>query len=268
MTTKSAPAPVATPVATPVEDTPPWIESEFVRDPAGTEAVSVAWTQIAVPYTPFSDEMSDPDEEPARAYAPWNITLRGINQEDLIDKLAEFTAMIAASDAKFITDKQFSEFTIGQRWAPQSYANVVSQPIASSPLPPAAGASHAKQPRKPGGQAAAPAQQQAPAQQRDSNDNTFLADSLLVENKINTNTKEPYRSLRLVGKRYPKYGVRVYDDKLDAVLPGWSEAPLGDNPFVYEDGTPFQVKCTFSWDAKPGKDGTPQPKNVYALELV
>lgn len=241
----------------PVEDQPPWVEREFVRDPAGTEAVTVAWTQIAVPYTPFTDEMADPDEEPAKAYAPWNITFRGLDPDDLIDKLAELTAMIAASDVKFITDKQFSEFAISQRFVPQ--------PQASSPLPQAA-PQQAKTPWKPGG-APAPAQQQAPAQQHQAGDNTFIADTLLVANKAKLDGT-PYTELRMKGGRYVKFGVRVWKEKLDAVLPGWSEAPPGEHSFMDENGVPFKVKCTFSWDDKPGKDGTPQPKNVYTLELV
>ena len=248
------------PTPAPVEDQPPWVESEFVRDPAGTEAVTIAWTQVAIPYTPFTDELNDPDEEPAKAYAPWNITFRGLDPDDLIDKLTQLTAMIAASDVKFITDKQFNEFAISQRFVPQ--------PQASSPLPQAA-PQQAKSPWKPGGPAAP--QQQAPAQQQQVGDNTFIADTLLVANKAKLDGT-PYTELRMKGGRYVKFGVRVWPDKLKEVLQGWENAPPGEHSFVDENGVPFQVKCTFSWDVpKPGKDGGPptqQPKNVYTLELV
>lgn len=257
MTTKSAPTPVAAPLT---EDTPPWQELPAPVCLPNPEAAWVAWSNWLVVVPGYDYETDEEYEQ----YVPMNITIRdGEPVADIVTNVTEFLKGALTLGWKPMVDNKLVVFDI-------SKPPVAAQPQASSPLPPAASAPQTKQPWKPGGQAAAPAQaqQQAPAQQRDANDNTFLADSLLVENKINTTTKESYRSLRMVGRRYPKYGVRVWEDKLKEILPGWESAPVGDNPFVYEDGTPFQVKCTFSWDAKPGKDGTPQPKNVFALELV
>ena len=255
MTTKSAPAPVAIP---PIEDTPPWQEPLAPVRLPNPEAAWVAWTNWLV-VVPGYDYGNGEDYE---QYVPMNITIRdGEPVADLLTNVTEFLKGALALGWKPMTDGRLGVFDI-------SKPPVAAQPQASSPLPPAASAPQVKQPWKPGAPATTTQQQQAPAQQHDTGDNTFLADALLVDNKINTSTKEPYVSLRMVGRRYPTFGVRVYADKLDAVLPGWSAAPPGEHKFVDENGNPFQVKCTFSWDTKPGKDGTPQPKNVYALELV
>lgn len=256
MTTKPvAPAPVP---QSPVEDTPPWIEREFVRDPAGTEAVTVAWTQIAMPYKPFTDEMSDPDEEPVKAYAPWNITFRGINQEDLIDKLAELTAMIAASDAKFITDKQFSEFALSQRFIPQ--------PQASAPLPQAAPQAPRPQPHAAPQQGAVarpqPQQQGAPQQgERQPYPNPFTANELLITIATNTNDGSTYTKYTLQGMPFVKYGMRVWPDLLDRV------------GLVDTNGTPASQwqagkYAIGNWSCSYNYDGNGKPKNVVSMEWI
>ncbi len=255
MTTKT----VTTPAPEPQIDTPPW--EMLPRDPAGNEAVSVAWSQIALPFTVFPDDPAS-DEEPTTVYALWNVTLRGIDPTEMIDQLIQFSGLAAASGAKFVTDKGWTEFAIGQKFVPP--------PVATSPLPQAQQpgkpwAPQAQQAQQPAGQWTPPqgAAPQQPRQQQQSGelDNTFVAESLLVANK-NKLDGTSYIEYRLKGPRYPTFGVRVYPDKLNEVLPGWGEAPQGLYPL------PAHYKCTFSWDAKPGKDGTPQPKNVYAMELV
>lgn len=252
-TTKSVPAPVTTP---PVEDTPPWQEPPAPVRLPNPEAAWVAWANWLV-VVPGYDYESDEDYE---QYVPMNITIRdGEPVADLLTNVTEFLKGALALGWKPMIDPKLVAFDISKPLAP-------AQPQVSSPLPPASGAPAAKQPWKPGAPAAA-TQQQAPAQQRDLSDNTFIADTLLVANMTKLDGT-PYTAHRLKGGRYAKFGVRVWPDKLDAVLPGWSSAPPGEHQFVDENGAPFKVKCTFSWDEKPGKDGTPQPKNVYALELV
>jgi hypothetical protein len=136
---------------------------------------------------------------------------------------------------------------------------------ASSPLPAAQTGQPwpPQQQAKPAGQWTPPqgGQQQAPQQQAGSSDNTFIAEALLVANK-NKLDGTSYTEYRLKGPRYPTFGVRVYPDKLNEVLPGWGEAPVGLHPL------PSHYKCTFSWDSKLSRDGTPQPKNVYAMEIA
>lgn len=248
MTTKSTPAPVAAPV----EDTPPWQEPPSPVRLPNPEAAWVAWTNWLVVVPGYDYETDEEYEQ----YVPMNITVRdGEPVTDIVESVTEFLKGALALGWKPMTDGRLGVFDISKPPGP-------AQSQASSPLPPAANAPQAKHPWKPGGPAAAP-QQQAPAQQ--AGDNTFIADTLLVANKAKLDGT-PYTELRMKGGRYTKFGVRVWKDKLDAVLPGWAEAPPGEHSFMDENGVPFKVKCTFTWDDRPGKDG--QPKNVYALELV
>lgn len=237
----------------PTEEQPPWEASVVEAKTQNPEAAWVAWWNFAVPVEQYDFE----SEQEYTEYVPLSVTIRdGEPVTNMFEQVAEFAKLVLLNGWKPISDKQW-------------HVEDVSKPPvqqASAPLPQAA-PQQAKQPWKPGG-APAPAQQQAaPVQQQQVGDNTFVADTLLVANMAKLDGT-PYVAHRLKGGRYAKFGVRVWPDKLDAVLPGWSSAPPGEHPFVDENGSPFKVKCTFSWDDKPGKDGTPQPKNVYALELV
>ena len=259
MTSKTTQAPQAAQTAQVAQDTPPWEQAlELMpRDPAGNEAVSVAWTQVALPFVVFPDDPAS-DEEPTTAHALWSVTLRGINPDDLIDQLIQFSGLVAASGGKFVSEKDYKPFVVQPKFVPQ--------PVASSPLPQAQPPQQTAKQWSPQGQQWQPPQgrqQAAPAQQhvQGSEDNTFIAESLLVANK-NKLDGETYIEYRLKGPRYPTFGVRVYPDKLNEVLPGWGDAPVGLHQL------PTRYKCTFSWDTKLGKDGTPQPKNVYAMEAV
>lgn len=237
----------------PVEDTPPWQEPPAPVRLPNPEAAWVAWWNFAVPVEQYDFE----NEQEYTEYVPLSVTVRdGEPVTNMFEQVAEFAKLALLNGWKPISDKQW-------------HVEDVSKPPvqqASAPLPQAA-PRQAKQPWKPGGAPATVQQQAAPVQQQQVGDNTFVADTLLVANMAKLDGT-PYVAHRLKGGRYAKFGVRVWPDKLDAVLPGWSSAPPGEHPFVDENGSPFKVKCTFSWDDKPGKDGTPQPKNVYALELV
>jgi hypothetical protein len=240
----------------PAEDTPPWQEPPAPVRLPNPEAAWVAWGNWLVAVPGFDYENDAEYEQ----YVPMNITIRdGEPITDIVTNVTEFLKGALALGWKPMVDNKLAVFDISKPPVP-------AQQQASAPLPQAA-PQQAKQPWKPGGAPAPVQQQAAPVQQQQVGDNTFVADTLLVANMAKLDGT-PYVAHRLKGGRYAKFGVRVWPDKLDAVLPGWSSAPPGEHPFVDENGAPFKVKCTFSWDDKPGKDGTPQPKNVYALELV
>lgn len=240
-----------TPVAptVPAEDTPPWQEPPAPVRLPNPEAAWVAWTNwlVAVPGYDYEN-----DEE-YEQYVPMNITIRdGEPVADLVTNVTEFLKGALALGWKPMTDGRLGVFDI-------SKPPVAAQQQASAPLPPATAPT--RQPWTPGQtQAQVAPQSQAPAQQQ-TGDNTFVADTLLVATKTSLKG-EAYTEFRVKGGRYAKFGVRIWPDNLDAVLPGWSGAPVGEHPL------PAHYKCTFSWDEKPAQDGTPRPKSVYAMELV
>lgn len=264
----TTPKPTPTPPA-PIEDQPPWVEPvpAPIRLP-NPEAAWVAWWNFSVPVEQYDFE----NETEYVEYVPLSVTIRdGEPVTNMFEQVSEFAKMALLNGWVPISEKQWTAMDVSGK--PKAAFTPPAQ--ASSPLPPAAQPGQPWQPQqqaKPAGQWTPPQgvqpQPQAPQQQAGASDNTFVADTLLVVTKVNTSTNQPYTELRLKGPRYHKFGVRIWPDKLDAVLPGWSGAPVGTHPLVGPDGNPAQYKCTFSWDEKPGKDGTPQPKNVYAMELA
>ena len=244
MTTKQT----AQSAPTQAEDTPPWADIKPLY-PQNPEAAWVAWGNWVVVVHGY-DEIADEEYE---YHVPMNVTIRdGIPVSDVFKNVEEFARGALALGWKPATERQWIPFDTSK---PMQVP--VQQPVASSPLPPAAAPGKAWTPP---GTPQASVQQQAQA--HNAGDNTFIVDKLLVANKT-TVKGEAYIEFRLKGPRYPTFGVRIWPNKLDEVLgEGWSGAPAGEYQL------PAKYTATFSWDEKPDKEGNPKPKTIYALEKV
>lgn len=246
MTTKQ----IAQPAPTQAEDTPPWADIKPLY-PQNPEAAWVAWGNWVVVVHGY-DEIADEEYE---YHVPMNVTIRdGIPVSDVFKSVEEFAKGALALGWKPVTERQWIPFDT-------SKSMQVQQPVASSPLPPAAAPGKAWTPPGVPQQGVPQQQAQQVPQPGAGEDNTFVATKILVASKTTLDGKN-YIEFRMKGGRWQKFGVRIWKDKLEEILPGWSEAAVG------EWDLPGQYKCTFSWEAELDKNGKPKPKSIYAIEKV